>query len=98
MHFDRDGKPLDGDTWSSLKLDYHYGRVAHDVVAGVSVSTVWIGINQNFTGHGPPLIFETLIRGGTRDYEQIRYSTEAEAMAGHTRVIMDLHREQKRTS
>ncbi len=97
IHFDRKGQPLAFKAWSALRQDERYVRVAHDVVAGVEVSTVWLGINLNFTG-GKPKIFETLIRGGKRDYEQIRYSNEVDALAGHARVIVSLQQEQKSAS
>ena len=81
-----------------------YKRVAFTVVAeGIHVSTVWLGIDHNFTPYGPPLIFETMvfveldtpvrIRGREFPFdgtEQHRWATEAEAVAGHERVVADL--------
>src|SRR4051812_45017882 len=66
------------------------------------VSTVWLGIDHSFGYGGPPLIFETMVFAGTvesqvfgrstrymRDVGDIqqRYSTEAEALAGHADVL-----------
>jgi hypothetical protein len=57
----------------------------------VTISTVFMGINHQF-GDGPPLIFETMIFGGPLDDYCWRYSTEAEALAGHQGAIVQ-HRE-----
>lgn len=59
---------------------------------GKWVSTVWLGLDHQY-GDGPPLIFETMVftektdkgLGGEEDME--RYSTEAEAIEGHKRMV-----------
>jgi hypothetical protein len=52
------------------------------------VSTVWIGINYNF-GDGDPVIFETMVFGGEERQDETcwRWTTEAEATAGHAEVV-----------
>ena len=52
------------------------------------VSTVFLGLDHSF-GRGPPLIFETMAFPNEwwSDYYQDRYSTEAEALAGHRRAV-----------
>lgn len=67
-----------------LAADNH---VADDRVADVRVSTVWLGLDHNFLGVGPPLIFETMIFGGPHDGFCERYATEEQAKAGHRRVL-----------
>ena len=58
-----------------------------DVVCGVMISTIFLGIDHNF-GDGPPIIFETMVFGGVApNSEQERYSTYDEAMAGHKRYV-----------
>ena len=52
---------------------------------GVLVSTVFLGIDHSF-GNGEPLLFETKIFGGDYDESIYRYTTRAEAEAGHKRV------------
>jgi predicted cobalt transporter CbtA len=50
------------------------------------VSTVWIGIDHRFGDDGPPLIFETMVFNRAEGWGELdceRYSTEAEAVAGH---------------
>jgi hypothetical protein len=49
-------------------------------------STVFIGLDHNW-GEGPPLVFETMIFGGEFDQYQYRYSTWAEAEAGHAVAV-----------
>lgn len=86
-YFDRQGNPLTTDEWIGMLANDDNKRVAYDEAAdGVDVSTVWLGLNHRF-GDGPPLIFETMIFGGDHDQEQWRYSTEAEALAGHARAV-----------
>jgi len=64
-------------------------RVAETTLPnGRWVSTVWLGLDHSF-GSGPPLIFETMVfqnRSDMGDLDCERYSTEAEAIAGHERM------------
>lgn len=96
-YYDRDGTPLTLEQWAS-----GYGRtpdrrrVAEDTVDGYWVSTVWLGMNHRY-GDGPPLIFETMVfaapDGEVTNWGDLyadRYSTEAEALAGHTSVVEQL--------
>lgn len=84
--YDRDGVQIDMVQWSLLFEDKAYCRVAFDEIEGVSVSTVWLGIDHNFYGDGPPLIFETMIFGRELDQEQWRYATEYDARVGHQKA------------
>lgn len=54
---------------------------------GGRVSTVWLGIDHSFTPDGPPLIFETMVFGGPMDMYTRRYSTQAQALAGHDETV-----------
>ena len=60
-------------------------RVALDEHDGVKVSTVFLGLDDSF-GEGKPMLFETMIFGGPHDQDQERYSTWAEAEAGHAKM------------
>lgn len=60
--------------------------VAKTTLPGCEVSTVFLGLDHSF-GSGPPLLFETMVFGGPFDQEQDRYSTWAEAEAGHARIV-----------
>lgn len=46
-------------------------RVAMDFIEGSNISTVFLGMNHGFGG-GPPLVWETLVRGAILDGEMDR--------------------------
>jgi hypothetical protein len=74
-------------------------QIAHDDIDGWHVSTIFMGLDQAF--NGPPLVFETMAftsqtkvyewNGRKREYHepvvQRRYSTYAQALAGHQEVL-----------
>lgn len=57
-----------------------------DVSEGVTVSTVFLGLDHNW-GDGPPLLFETMIFGGPLSDSEWRYSTWAQAEKGHAKAV-----------
>jgi len=96
--YDRKGKAL-GDLfeWARLLEDREYCRVAQLVEQMANgerlrISTVWLGLDHNFSGQGPPLIFETMVFGGPFDEGQWRWSTEDEAQKGHD-IVVQAYRE-----
>jgi len=54
---------------------------------GAYVSTVFLGLDHQFSALGPPILFETMIFGGKHDEYQERYSTWEEAEAGHKKAV-----------
>jgi hypothetical protein len=63
-------------------------RVAHDMDEGegaerIRVSTVFLGLDHNFAEVGPPVLWETMVFGGTLDGEQARYASREAALRGH---------------
>lgn len=85
--FNRQGEPLTLERCAELMHDPSYCAVAYtEVEEGVEVFTSWLGVDHNFLGVGPPLIFETMVFGSERDEEQHRYATEEEALLGHSGV------------
>lgn len=89
-YYDRQGQPMTMREWAtSFETNRDLKRVAETTLPnGRWVSTVWLGIDHAF-GSGPPLIFETMVFGSTgeSDLDCERYSTEAEALAGHARLV-----------
>ena len=88
-YYRRDGTPYDG---ANACLDWarDFGgdnRVAFTEVRHAQISTIWLGLDHNFIGNGPPHIFETMVFHGPRDSEIQRYSTEREALDGHDRKV-----------
>lgn len=61
--------------------------VAKTLVGGTEISTIFMGLDHQY-GDGPPLLFETMTFGldGLDGVEQ-RYSTWAEAEAGHATTV-----------
>ena len=69
--------------------------IAYTSIDGMFVSTIFLGINKNMNNAYPPLVFESMIAGKTRDIEvdptYFYYSDYKEAMDGHT-VACDITR------
>lgn len=62
--------------------------IADENVDGYRVSTVWLGMNHEWRDGHPPLIFETMVFGGEPwDGYMLRYTTEAQAVAGHDQLV-----------
>lgn len=90
--FDRAGKRINLREFGRLAGDPKYKRVAATTISDdLWVSTVWVGLDHCL-GDGAPLIFETMVFGpdSWTDLFCERYSTEAEAYAGHERVVAAL--------
>ena len=51
------------------------------------VSTVFLGVDLNHFGVGPPILFESMIFGGPMDQEMNRYCTWDEAEKGHLEMV-----------
>lgn len=91
--YDRQGLPMSTDAWSA-KMNDKYKRVALTTACGYRISTVWLGLDHNFSGKGPPLIFETMVFKG-QSYEDLfcaRYATEEGARIGHNFVAFAIER------
>jgi len=69
-------------------------RVAKDELPGCVVSTVFLGLDHNFFGDGPPILFETMVFADAEAVDQYRCSTWAEAEAQHQRVVAELKAKQ----
>lgn len=63
-------------------------HVANEEINGVTISTVFLGLDHSFDG-GKPLLFETMIFGGAHNDYQERCSTWKEAEVMHQKA-MDL--------
>lgn len=56
----------------------------------IKVSTIFLGSDHNYSGDGPPLVWETMIFGGERDEDMRRYATVEEAVEGHLGWCMEI--------
>jgi len=90
---DEHGEPVLCDDlveWGRFYNDPEARRVAQDKDEGpdgleIFVSTVFLGLDHQF-GQGPPVLWETLVFGGSLDGEMDRYTSRAAALAGHQRM------------
>jgi hypothetical protein len=93
LYFNKEGEPISQEGWEAVMFtDYQIVRKTSiwDALFTpiIEVSTVWLGMKHNWSGEGPPIIFETMVFG-SKEFEdyQWRYATEAEAIAGHEEVV-----------
>ena len=63
-------------------------KIGFDVIGEKQVSTVFLGIDYNYSSKGKPLLFETVVFPKGELVE--RYSTWGEAEAGHKKAIEEL--------
>lgn len=92
-YFDKDGNPIDLYEWARKHEDFEYRSVANNENSRWRVSTVWLGLDHNFHDDGPPLIFESMVFPANpndwSDQDCRRYSTFAEAEAGHAELVRE---------
>ena len=72
--------------WEFFDKDENRRVAFMDLGNGVTVSTVFLGIDHAF-GDRKPLLFETMIFGGVNDGYQTRYATWIGAEAGHKKAV-----------
>ena len=68
-------------------FETHSRHIALGHEGDARVSTVFLELDHRFFGEGAPVLFETMIFGGRHDSYQERYTTSAEAEAGHARAL-----------
>ena len=61
-------------------------RVAEDIISGVRISTIFLGLDHAFRG-GPPMLFETMVFGGALNEEQERCTTWDQAEQMHKNMV-----------
>lgn len=92
LYYLRSGEPCDMETWCELFENPKYKVVRQtELPNGFFVSTVWLGLDHNFYGRGPPLIFETMVFTSkapmSESLDQERYPSELEAREGHDEMV-----------
>jgi hypothetical protein len=82
-----DGQPISQDEWLRLFNDIGERRVAYDELGPYIVSTVWLGLDHSF-GHGPPLIWETIVMDAEGNAsEMLRSATRDRAVENHAEML-----------
>jgi len=74
----------------SLLTDGEKRIVAKTRYGGVAVSTVFLPIDHNYTGKGPPVLWETMVFGGRHDEECRRYTSKEDAVRGHFEMVQEI--------
>ena len=74
-----------------MKWAKWFGTADHHVAKttlsnGVDISTIFLGLDHNFTGK-PPILFETMVFGGEFDEQAERYSNWQDAEEGHKKWV-----------
>lgn len=91
MWYRRDGTPCDDLLeWAKDFEDPKKKIVRRTTLSNKTlISTVWLGLDHNVFGP-KPLIFETMVFSPDDhgDHDMERYSTEAEAIEGHKRMVL----------
>lgn len=65
-------------------------HVADTYFGGVRVSTVFLALDYRHVGEGPPILWESRVFGSPLDRETRRYTSRAEADAGHTALCVEV--------
>lgn len=86
---DRQAVPATLEEWSRFLMSPDR-VVGYWVMESLLISTVFLGIDHNWSDEGPPLLYETLVFGGPMDRHMERTSTWAEAEQTHERVCREV--------
>ncbi len=80
-------EPATMEQWADMLMTGAQKIADDELPGGIQVSTVLLGTDHSFGMGGPPILFETMIFGGSHDEYQERYATREEALAGHARAV-----------
>lgn len=86
---DENGNPVrctDQELINKYRADRDSQRIAEDTIGEAWVSTVFLWMDHGFGG-GPPILWETMVFGGEHSDYQERYTSRAEALEGHKRIV-----------
>jgi len=87
---DRTPIAVDMMTWAMWFENADNRRIARtEISERCHVSTVFLGLDRNWTMSGDPVVFESMVFGGPLDQEQRRYRSYAEAERGHQELVTE---------
>lgn len=86
---DSNGQPVEEKDISKWGRSFDKSNriVKQDHVSEVLVSTVFLAIDHNYSGKGPPVLWETMIFGGPHDGYCERYTSRKDAEEGHEKAV-----------
>jgi hypothetical protein len=96
MYYDIDARPVCMGCLADTIADVNKRRIALTTIGDppLTISTVHLGLDHNFSLTGPPLIFETMVfdtRGAQAGAPDLgiceRYPTKEAALAGHDQIV-----------
>ena len=75
------------DEWYAISMPQR--QVAKTDVSNKYVSTVFLGMDHNWGGAGPPILYETMVFSGELedDLDMDRYETREQAVHGHEAMV-----------
>ena len=77
--------------WATRFEDRTKDIVAQTTIGTSYISTVFLGLNHNYSSIGPPLLWGTMVfREGESEEYQERYSSYQEAVEGHLRACLTI--------
>jgi len=79
--------------WASSISQQESRRVGLTTIDDIEVSTVFMGLDHNYSNSGPPILFETMVFRGLNSGDCYRYRTWEEAEAGHAEVVSMIFKE-----
>lgn len=93
---DHEVKPVNMEQWTAwICLNDEKRILARTEIGAATVSTVFLGINHNYTlgflGVNEPMLFETLVFGGPMNDIMFRYTSYDAAMRGHEEACLRVH-------
>ncbi len=85
-------KRVDFMTWARwFEHSYNERVISRTDVGPYTVSTVFLGLDHNFFGEGPAILFESIVFCGRRSTElQTRYATMGAAKKGHAYLVAEM--------
>ena len=86
---DENGEPVLCDdlmSWGGWYVTADKRRVAANRINGIYISTVFLGLDHAFDD-GPPVLWETMIFGGSQDQETWRYTSREAAARNHAAIL-----------
>lgn len=84
----------DLDKWIKWRIKAEGFKVAHTFIGDCYISTVFLGLDHNWSKTGPPVLWETMVFGGELDQRQMR-CTGAREQAEAMHAVMVKHVEAK---
>lgn len=89
---DANGNPVLCDdlfTWAEWFETSGESRVVQKTIVadGVQVSTIFLGIDHNWSRRGPPMIYETRVFGGPIEGDCLRAAKRTTALKNHAAMI-----------